>query len=85
MPKKYIPKLELVKLNSHLPVAEIEKATGIRPTMVYYYLRQLGIKPFNTKKIPLPSPDELRAEGLSKAGLAKKYGVSVETIKRRLK
>lgn len=84
--KGKVDKLDLVRLNADKPVAEIRQATGISAPMIYVYLEKLGIKPVRPNKIDLlPTADELRAEGLTQAGLAVKYNVSIGTIKRRLK
>lgn len=80
-----IKKIDLVRRNATKTVAEITAITGIKSLQVYRYLRKLGIAPVKSNKIQLPSADELRGEGLTQKELAKKYSVSIGTIKRRLK
>lgn len=83
MTKGKVDKIKLVALQKDKPPKEISSVTGLPLAQVWYYLRKLGVK---KRKIDfLPSADELRAEGLSQAALAEKYGVSKLTIAKRLK
>jgi DNA-binding CsgD family transcriptional regulator len=81
-----VKKIDLVLLNCDKTPVEIFAITGISVPMVYVYLAKLGIKPVKvTKRNSLPTADELKAEGLSQKKLAVKYGVSIGTIKLRMK